>query len=98
MTGDATRRDVLASAEIANAERLVIAVGRDDTAVLIALTARQLSPALTIIAAVREAEKRAAAPAERGRPDRGLVRRGQPPARLVLVSAAAAGPHRPDYR
>jgi len=56
VTGDATRREVLASAQVATADRLVIAVGRDDTAVLIALTARQLSPGLTIIAAVRESE------------------------------------------
>jgi voltage-gated potassium channel len=56
VTGDATRREVLASAQVATADRMVIAVGRDDTAVLIALTARQLSPGLTIIAAVRESE------------------------------------------
>ncbi len=56
VTGDATRRGVLASARIRNATRLVIAVGRDDTAVLIALTARQLNPDIAIVAAVREAE------------------------------------------
>ena len=56
VNGDATRRAVLESAETAVADRLVIAVGRDDTAVLIALTARQMGPGLTIIAAVREAE------------------------------------------
>jgi voltage-gated potassium channel len=56
VTGDATRREVLAGAQIDQATRVVIAVGRDDTAVLIALTARQLAPALAIIAAVRESE------------------------------------------
>jgi len=56
VTGDATRREVLVSAQIDTAERMLIAVGRDDTAVLITLTARQLSPGLTIIAAVRETE------------------------------------------
>jgi voltage-gated potassium channel len=54
--GDATRREILASAQIRNAARLVIAVGRDDTAVLIALTARQLNPRIAIVASVREAE------------------------------------------
>jgi voltage-gated potassium channel len=54
--GDATRREVLTSAQIETADRMIIAVNRDDTAVLIALTARQLSPGLTIIAAVRESE------------------------------------------
>lgn len=56
VTGDATRRDVLASAHVDTADKMVIAVDRDDTAVLIALTARQLSPDLAIIAAVRESE------------------------------------------
>jgi voltage-gated potassium channel len=56
VTGDATRREVLASAEIAAASRLIIAVGRDDTAMLITLTARQLNPEVAIIAAVREPE------------------------------------------
>jgi voltage-gated potassium channel len=47
---------VLGSAQIQTADRIVIAVGRDDTAVLVTLTARQLNPGMTIIAAVREAE------------------------------------------
>jgi voltage-gated potassium channel len=45
VAGDATRRDVLAQAEAAHAAQVVIAVNRDDTAVLVALTARQLNPA-----------------------------------------------------
>jgi voltage-gated potassium channel len=56
VSGDATRRNVLARAQIRAAAKVVIAVGRDDTAVLIALTARQLNPEILIIAAVREAE------------------------------------------
>ena len=56
IAGDATRRQVLASAEIGRAARLVIAVGRDDTAVLIALTGRQLSTDIAIVASVRESE------------------------------------------
>jgi voltage-gated potassium channel len=52
--GDGTRREVLARAEIGRARRVVIAVHRDDTAVLIALTVRQLNPAAVIVAAVRE--------------------------------------------
>ncbi len=58
VTGDATRRDVLSRAEIGSARQVVIAVNRDDTAVLIALTARQLNPRGTIVAAVREEENR----------------------------------------
>ena len=56
VTGDATRRSVLTDAQVETADRMIIAVSRDDTAVLIALTARQLSSRLTIIAAVRESE------------------------------------------
>jgi voltage-gated potassium channel len=56
VTGDATRREVLAGAEVGTASRLIIAVGRDDTAVLITLTARQLCDNLAITASVREAE------------------------------------------
>lgn len=77
VTGDATRRDVLADAQVETAERLVIAVGRDDTAVLITLTARQLNPGLTIIAAVRESENEP------------LLR--QSGADQVVVSSEAAG-------
>jgi len=77
VTGDATRRQVLASAEIARAARLVIAVGRDDTAVLIALTGRQLCPGLQIVASVRESENEP------------LLR--QSGANQVVVSSDAAG-------
>jgi voltage-gated potassium channel len=54
VTGDGTRRQVLSQAQIASAIQVVIAVGRDDTAVLVTLTARQLNPAATIVAAARE--------------------------------------------
>jgi voltage-gated potassium channel len=77
ITGDATRREVLASADIENAAQLIIAVDRDDTAVLISLTARQLNPDIAIIAAVREAENEQ------------LLR--QCGAGQVVVSSAAAG-------
>jgi voltage-gated potassium channel len=56
--GDATRRRVLQQAEIASAAKVIIALSRDDTAVLVTLTARQLSPTATIVAAVREDENR----------------------------------------
>lgn len=75
--GDATRQSVLARAEIGNAAQVVVAVNRDDTAVLITLTARQLNPAATIVAAVREDENRE------------LLR--QSGADRVVVSSDAAG-------
>jgi voltage-gated potassium channel len=58
VVGDGTRSEVLRQAKIGTARRVVIAVHRDDTAVLIALTARQLNPSATIAAAVREDENR----------------------------------------
>ncbi|MDR0341812.1 MAG: potassium channel family protein [Nocardiopsaceae bacterium] len=58
VAGDGTRTEVLRQAKIESARQLVITVSSDDTAVLIALTARQLNPSLTIAAAVREGENR----------------------------------------
>ena len=58
VTGDAARSEVLRQAKISSARQVVIAVNRDDSAVLIALTARKLNPSATIAAAVREDENR----------------------------------------
>ena len=56
VTGNATRSSVLRIAGIHQAAALVVAVSRDDTAVLVTLTARELSSHLRIVAAVRESE------------------------------------------
>ena len=54
--GDAATADVLRRARIADARAIVVAPDRDDAAVLITLTARELNPTATIVAAVRESE------------------------------------------
>jgi voltage-gated potassium channel len=54
--GSSTSDSVLGEAEIGRASAVVVAVNRDDTAVLTTLTVRQLAPAVTIVAAVRETE------------------------------------------
>ncbi len=54
--GDATRSDVLLQAELPRARQIIIATQRDDTAVLVTLTARQLNRGAKIVAAVREEE------------------------------------------
>ncbi|QMU79776.1 potassium channel family protein [Streptacidiphilus sp. PB12-B1b] len=54
--GDATRTEVLRRAEAQHAAQIIIGTQRDDTAVLITLTARQLNPTATIVVAVREDE------------------------------------------
>lgn len=77
VVGDATRSDVLLRAEVQRARQIVVATQRDDTAVLVTLTARQLNRGAKIVAAVREEEN---AP---------LLR--QSGADAVITSASAAG-------
>ena len=54
--GDASRREVLAQAAIERAASVVVAPNRDDTAVLIALTVRDINGSAHIVAAARERE------------------------------------------
>jgi len=77
VVGDATRNDVLLRAEVGRARQIVIAAQRDDTAVLVTLTARQLNKQAQIVASVREEEN---AP---------LLR--QSGADAVITSSSAAG-------
>ena len=56
VAGNATRSSVLRLAGVHQARALVVATNRDDTAVLVTLTARELAPEITIVASVREAE------------------------------------------
>jgi voltage-gated potassium channel len=56
VTGNATRSSVLRSAGVHVAKAIVVATNRDDTAVLVTLTARQLAPDIRIVASVRESE------------------------------------------
>lgn len=77
VVGDATRSEVLKRAEVHKARKIIIATQRDDTAVLVTLTARQLNKGAKIVAAVREEEN---AP---------LLR--QSGADAVITSASAAG-------
>jgi voltage-gated potassium channel len=77
VVGDATRSDVLIRAEVQRAGKIIITTQRDDTAVLVTLTARQLNREAKIVAAVREEEN---AP---------LLK--QSGADAVITSASAAG-------
>jgi voltage-gated potassium channel len=54
--GSGTRSDVLRVAGVPRARAVVVAANRDDSAVLVTLTARELAPKAQIVAAVREAE------------------------------------------
>ena len=53
LQGDATRDATLQAVRIAEASSLVVTAGRDDTAILITLTARHLAPALRISTTIR---------------------------------------------
>lgn len=54
--GSAGRQAVLEAAGIRDASAVIVATDRDDAAVLVTLTARELDPDATIVAAAREAE------------------------------------------
>jgi len=54
--GSGTRSDVLRVAGVPRAKSVVVAASRDDSAVLITLTAREMAPDAQIVAAVRETE------------------------------------------
>jgi voltage-gated potassium channel len=77
VAGDATRSSVLRIAGVAQAKAVVVATNRDDTAVLVTLTARELAPGVAIVASVRESE------------NMHLLR--QSGANSVIVSAETAG-------
>jgi len=56
VAGNATRSSVLRVAGVPLAKAIVVATNRDDTAVLVTLTAREMAPDIRIVASVRESE------------------------------------------
>src|ERR1700741_3195447 len=56
VSGNSSETNVLHEAGVEAAKAVVVAVNRDDSAVLTTLTARELNPTATIVAAVREEE------------------------------------------
>ncbi|GGM15327.1 potassium channel family protein [Nakamurella endophytica] len=75
--GDARREEVLRQAAVPTAERIIVAADRDDTNVLVTLTARRLAPTATIAAAAREEQ------------NIGVLRQGG--ADVVIPTAESAG-------
>lgn len=75
--GDATKSDVLRLASAQHAAAIIVATGRDDTAALVTLTAREIAPNAMIVASIREAE------------NQHLL--GQSGANSVVVSSETAG-------
>ncbi len=56
IAGNAASTEALTEAGVQDARSVIVAVNRDDTAVLTTLTARELNPTAPIVAAVREEE------------------------------------------
>lgn len=56
VAGDASQSSVLEQASVRNARSVIVAPNRDDTAVLITLTVRELNPTAHIVVGVREQE------------------------------------------
>ncbi|MGX7731914.1 potassium channel family protein [Rhodococcus sp. 2H158] len=54
--GSATKSDVLRLAGVQHAAAIIVAANRDDTAVLVTLSAREIAPRAKIVAAIRESE------------------------------------------
>jgi len=75
--GDARREEVLRRAAVTTAQRVIVATDRDDTSVLVTLTARRLAPTATIVAAAREEQ------------NIGVLRQGG--ADVVIPTAESAG-------
>ena len=85
IVGDATRADVLRRADVEKAARVVVAVPRDDTAVLVTLTVRRHNPTAYIVAAVRESEN---APLLRDGGANGVVVSSEAAGRMLGVAAS----------
>ena len=56
MQGDASDNEVLAAAHVERASAIVISAGRDDSSILIILTARSLAPTLPIAVSIQSAD------------------------------------------
>ena len=54
--GSGTKADVLKLAGAPRAKAIIVATNKDDTAVLVTLSARELNPRATIVASIRESE------------------------------------------
>ena len=61
MQADATRNATLEAVKIASARALIVAAGRDDTSILIVLTARGLAPRVPISVVIKSADNEALA-------------------------------------
>ena len=92
LEGDATRDRVLEAARLDNARALIVSTGRDDTSILVVLTARRMAPTVSISVVVRD------------RDNEGLARRAGADTVVnpvsfagLLLAGSTTGPHVTDY-
>jgi voltage-gated potassium channel len=92
LQGDATRDSILLDAKINHAEAMIIAAGRDDTSILITLTARHLAPDLPISTIVSADDNEVPARAA------GATTVINPVSFAgLLLASSCTGPHLADY-
>lgn len=89
---DATRDQVLKDVRIESAQSMIVSAGRDDTSILITLTARHLAPALPISVIVRNEDNELPARAA------GATTVVNPVSFAgLLLASSCNGPHLADY-
>ncbi len=92
MQADGTRDEVLNQARIGQAQSMIVAAGRDDTSILITLTARHLAPELPISVIVRNEDNELPARAA------GATTVVNPVSFAgLLLASSCNGPHIADY-
>jgi voltage-gated potassium channel len=92
MQADATRDATLQAARIEQASALIVAAGRDDTSILVVLTARRLAPSLPISVVIRSTDNE---PLARQAGAQTVIN----PASFagLLLAGSTHGPHIADY-
>ncbi len=92
LQGDATRDQILNDVRIESAESMIVCAGRDDTSILITLTARHLAPAIPISVIVRNEDNEFPARAA------GATTVVNPVSFAgLLLAGSCSGPHLSDY-
>lgn len=92
LLGDASRDEILKSAHVDRASAMLVSAGRDDSAILIVLTARKLAPALKISATIRDSDNEDIAR------QAGATTVINPVSFAgLLLASSLEGPHRAEY-
>ncbi|WCT74516.1 potassium channel family protein [Sphingomonas naphthae] len=92
LAGDATRNTTLEAVHVARASAMIVAAGRDDTSILIVLTARRLAATLPISVVIRSEDNEALA-------TQAGANTVINPASFagLLLAGSTSGPHLADY-